>query len=331
MAKKAIVGLDIGGTKVEAVLFEIADGHSDDETCLNLISPEGNDIRLIQKKSQRIPTNRGDGYPRLVERITELIKEVAGRNKFDGIGIGLPGTVDPHTLKMLNGNTGIFIGQDFAGDLRAGFGDIKININNDANCFALAEALCGAGRTYTTETGIAGHEQVAIGVILGTGCGGGAIIKGEILTGRHGGGAEIGHSTLYYDGRPCYCERRGCAEQYLSGPGLEAAYATRMYSQIDKLPKAKDIFNMAANKEPAALAVVADYKKHLALFLSNLTNIFDPDYFVLGGGVSSQKQIYAGLEEALYDLTFVKESRPKIYKHALSDSAGVIGAAISVL
>jgi fructokinase len=246
----------------------------------------------------------------------------------EGIGLALPGSIHPSTKKMINGNSGIFIDQPIADDLKKLLkNDIPIELENDASCFALAEAMCGAGQEFAQQTQKPIEQHQAIGIILGTGCGGGLISNGHLHPGAHGGGGEIGHSILISGGHPCYCGRRGCAEQYLSGPAIEAAYASRIYSQIEKRPSAKEIFEKAGESEPIALAIIKDYKKHLVEFLANLHAFYDPDYFVLGGGVSLQSLVYENLESELEKTVFLKGIRPKVFQHRIGDSAGTLGAA----
>lgn len=135
---------------------------------------------------------------------------------------------------------------------------------------------------YKRETGKEISSHIGIGIILGTGVGGGIVVDGKIFQGRNGGAGEVGHSIFKTGGHPCYCGRDGCVEQYLSGPAIEASFVSRMYSQIEKLPTTKEVFELARNLDPIAIAVVSRYQKDLRKFLLNLTNIFDPDYFVLG-------------------------------------------------
>ncbi|MEN9827232.1 MAG: hypothetical protein RI953_2977, partial [Pseudomonadota bacterium] len=145
-------------------------------------------------------------------------------------------------------------------------------------------------------------------------------------------GGELGHTILYRDGHQCYCGQSGCAEQYLSGPGIESLMATRHYSQLGPAPlTAKEIFEKAGASDPAAMAVVARYKNDLARFLGSLTSVLDPHYFVLGGGLSLQPSVYQGLSEAITNHTFLPDSRVPVYQHQLGDSAGGLGAALLAL
>ena len=295
-----LAGIDIGGTKMEVSLFEVEENLADKQFDLFLSNK-----RLGAKKvlAKRIPTDRHLGYDNVLERLAGLIKDTVSEanesfETLNSIGIGLPGIVNPKTGIMSNGNTGIFIGKDLVGDLKAKLNsDIPVSTANDANCFALAEAVAGAGIKYHDETGLNFEDHVGIGVIVGTGCGGGIVIGGKLVVGKNGAGGEVGHYTLVKDGHPCYCGKNGCAEQYLSGVAIEAAYASRIYSQIKERPDSRKIFEMAEEQEPLAKAVVKQFKKDLASFIANMSNILDADYFVLGGGVSLQPAIYEGIEE----------------------------------
>ncbi len=318
-----LLGFDIGGTKTEVSLFALGGGDGD----FKVSTKDGkSDLKVLASK--RMPTSRQDGYETYLKNLLELIPAVTKEGSIEiddleGMGLGLPGSVHPETGKMLNGNTHMMIGKDVAGDIREALGfRSPIAVNNDASCFALAEALCGAGLKYEADHGLPISRQQSIGIILGTGCGGGLIYGGKILNGGKGGGGEIGHTTLVTDGHPCYCGRMGCAELYLAGPALEKNMPGK---------KATEIFELAEKKDPAALAVVNDYRQKLCDFLINLNNFYDPHYIVLGGGVSKQTVIYEGLEEELGKKMFVSGKTPNIYQHQLSDSAGVLGAAIMVL
>lgn len=323
-----LLGFDIGGTKTEVSLFQLNTG----EGQFKVSYKDGQtDIKLICSK--RMPTSREEGYETYLKNIVILTEEVLNENNLgiasvDGIGLALPGSVHPQTKKMLNGNTTMLIGKDFVSDFTKALGyKKKISANNDASCFALAEALCGAGLKYQEATGLPVKDQQSIGIILGTGCGGGLILGGKIIDGGKGGGGEIGHSTLVTDGHACYCGRHGCAEQYLAGPAIEKALFTRSKEKLSS----EEIFKKAQEGEAAALGIVNDYKQKLADFLINLNNIYDPHFFVLGGGVSKQSLIYEGLELELSKKMFVSGETPGVYQHQLSDSAGGLGAAIMTL
>ncbi len=318
-----IMGIDVGGTKIEAVLI--------------LLKP-GGEFEVIERK--RTPTKREKGYSLVLNRIVELIQDLSQKlphknRSLSGVGIGLPGTVDPESQLMLNGNTSLFVGRPLKSDLQEALGNetLPIIIENDANCFILAETKAGAGLLYEKETGRSIEEQIGIGIILGTGVGGGLINRGKLFRGRKGGGLEVGHGPLgsRTDGRPCFCGLNGCAEAYLSGTALLKDFKKTSQGFLSEIKISGDsIFEKAKDKSSTSYQIVSNYKKNLSLFLINLTNIFDPDYFVLGGGVSKQQSLYKGLEEDLIKKSFVPESSPKVYKHNLGDSAGVFGAAFLV-
>lgn len=328
------IGIDIGGTKIEVALLEFSGENQKGDFRVG-IGKEDLFGRILAGK--RAPTQRHRGYEFALDTIETLVRDVcreqqAALNEIQGMGISMPGTVHPGTLQMLQGNTAIFVGQDLLADLGQRLKiDAPVACENDANCFAFAEAVCGAGVAYEEETGISVPDQVAVGLILGTGVGGGVVINGRMIRGRFGGAGEVGHIELFTSGHPCYCGKEGCVEQYLSGPALEAAFVNRIYSQVPKRPSAKEVFELAKRMDPMAIAVVKQYQRHLVKFLANLTSVFDPDYFVLGGGMSNPAAIYEGLEETLANRTFVPESAPRVYRHQLGDSAGVIGCVLPVL
>ena len=317
-----VIGVDVGGTKIEAVLLSL---NSESQ------------FKVIECK--RISTLRERGYSSVLTRMIELLKILIRKlpqkiRSLSGIGIGLPGTVDPESGIMLNGNTSLFVGQPLKYHLQEALGNksLPIVLENDANCFTLAEAKAGAGFLYKKETGIAIENQIAIGIILGTGVGGGLVNHGRIFRGRKGGGLEIGHGPLGSrdQGKTCFCGLKGCAETYLSGTALIQDFK-KLYPNASSIDiDGQSIFEKAQNKKSLSHQIVSRYKKNLTLFLLNLTNIFDPDYFVLGGGVSNQLSLYENLEEELRRKSFVPESSPKVYQHQLGDSAGVFGAAFLV-
>lgn len=297
------VGVDVGGTKLEAILVETK---TSPQTLLKL----------------RAPTERDLGYSHIISRISELIKELlkTSKNKITAIGIGLPGSIDPVTNIMVLGNTHALENKPIIDDLKKSLNaNIPIFLENDANAFALAEVYAGVGLDYQKSTGILPKNQNAMGIILGTGVGCGLIIKGQIVKGRRGSGGEAGHTTLYYDGIECYCERKGCVEQYLSGPAVEKQYQEKTGTK----KTTTEIFN-----DPLAKEIISGYIKNLNMFLGNLTNVLDPDYFVLGGGVSKQDALYVNSQKEIQKNLFVKQKPPAILKHKISDSSGSLGAAL---
>jgi len=276
----------------------------------------------------RIPTNREEGYEHIVEATAKLIAEVAaqaGLQTPPPIGVGMPGSVTlrrtdgaPSPVPLTkNSNTTCLNGRPFRFDLTGAVGG-PIAFANDANCFALAEATYGSAR----------DARVAFGVILGTGVGGGVVFReggqARVWDGTQGIAGEWGHVVLDPSGGPpCYCGRRGCVEQYLSGPAIERAYegrtgvsralpeiASRAASDVD----ARETLDRVVDVFGRAIAIVID--------------VLDPDTIVLGGGLSNLDLLYAEGPAAVARWIFNDEVRTKIVKHALGDSAGVIGAAL---
>jgi fructokinase len=321
-----LIGFDIGGTKTEAVLlkWDADTEHNSESQVLGM-------GHVIAR--ERIATDRHLGYESLVERVSALAEKVVSKcglqkENIISLGFAIPGSVHPETLCMINGNTLILKDKPFPYDVqnKLGWQHCSLAAENDANLFALAEALCGAGKQHEEKTKKTISKQTSVGVILGTGFGGGIVVSGDTLKGSRGGAAEIGHFTLFYDGHSCYCGKKGCAEQYLSGTALEALFQSRKYSQIQNYFNAIDIFNLYEQQEPTAVAVIAEYKRNLALALANICTLLDVDFFVLGGGLSKQKILLEGLEAEISRHCFLPDSHPAVYQNTLGDSAGVFGA-----
>ncbi|BBH53495.1 ROK family protein [Fluviispira sanaruensis] len=334
-----LIGFDIGGTKIEAMLlhFGIMKKEESYLSSFEFQKSTGEIVPGFVLYKKRVLTERHNGYEQVIDKMSQLANEVCAERNLDlhslaGIGLSVPGPVDPISELVTSSNTMILVGHNLQKDLR-----IKLNVSfpilseNDANCFALAETLCGAGIEHFKKTKIPVSKQVSMGLILGSGFGGGLIVNGRAVTGKRGGAGEIGHMTLYSEGYPCYCGRRGCAEQYLCGPALEASLNSRIYSQIEKRPSAQEIFELYKTQDPIALAVVKQYKKDLASFLGTLTCMLDPHYFVFGGGLSLQDIIYEGIEAKIGENTYLPDNPVTVYKHRMGDSSGAIGAALVVL
>ena len=183
------IGIDLGGTKIEGIVLD------------------GDGKEFFRK---RIETQQENGYRHILNRIQELCDELAAqiKNQPHTLGIGTPGAISPRTGLLKNSNTVCLNGQPLKSDLENLLGR-KIEIQNDANCFAMAEALHGAGR----------GNNLVFGVILGTGCGGGIVHRGEVITGRQAVAGEWGHTSIDPNGPACYCGQRGCVETLISGGG----------------------------------------------------------------------------------------------------------------
>ena len=288
------IGMDLGGTKIEGIVLD--DGG-----------------REIFRK--RIPTQQENGYRHILDRIKDFHGELAAQaqNQPHTFGIGTPGVVSPRTGLMKNSNTTCLNGQPLKTDLEKLLGR-KFAIQNDANCFAMAEALHGAGK----------GNNLVFGVIMGTGCGGGIVYKGEVLVGKQGIAGEWGHTSITPDGPLCYCGQRGCVESFISGGGAEARYEERFgvkkpFREIER--------EFYAN-EPKAVEFMQSFFAHFGRAVANLIDIVDPDIVVIGGGVSNFNALYSEGVAQVAKYIFSDSLETPIVKHQLGDSAGVIGAAL---
>ena len=288
------IGIDLGGTKIEGVVLDAA----------------GQEIFR-----KRIPTERDLGYQHILGRVKflydELVAAVPGQPTT--FGIGTPGAISPRTGLLKNSNTVCMNGQPVKADLEKILAR-KIEIQNDANCFALAEAKLGAGR----------GKKLVFGVIMGTGCGGGIVHHGEVLTGAQGIAGEWGHMSLDPQGPACYCGQRGCVESYLSGGGLENRYAEKFGVRRPL----REVTAAYLAGEPSAVEFIQEFFNRFGRALANLINILDPDIVVLGGGVSNFDALYTEGVAAVRRQVFTDELQTPIVKHQLGDSAGVFGAAL---
>jgi fructokinase len=263
------IGIDLGGTKIEALALD-ANG------------------REVFRK--RIASPRGD-YAATLAAIAALVRE-AGEGT---VGVGIPGAISRASGLVKNSNSTWLIGKPLKQDLEKAIGR-AVRLANDANCFALSEAVDGAG---------AGAE-VVFGVILGTGVGGGIVVRGQVLTGRNAIAGEWGHNPLPLPQsvdlplRPCYCGRDGCIETYLSGPALE---------------------------RDGGEAALDRYEERLARALAGVINILDPDVIVLGGGVSNVARLYSNVPRLLPRHVFSDRVDTRLLPPKHGDASGVRGAA----
>jgi fructokinase len=229
------------------------------------------------------------------------------------VGIGTPGSLSARHGTLKNSNTTCLNGRPLHADLEARLG-MRVRLENDANCFALAEARHGAGR---------GHALV-FGVILGTGVGGGIVHRGRLVSGPQHIAGEWGHHAIDPAGPLCYCGQRGCVEMMLSGPALEAAYRAAGGPPCT----AAEVATRAAAGEPCATEVLARYVDRFGRALANVVTILDPDVVVLGGGLSNLDVLYTRGRDAVARYVFNDELRTPIVPNRLGDSAGVLGAAL---
>ncbi len=292
------IGIDLGGTKIEAVA----------------LSEQGLGIYR-----HRIPTPAND-YDTTVAAVVALIHEVEKITAQQGrVGIGTPGAVSHNTGLMKNCNSTCINNQNLQADIEALLGR-QVRLANDANCFALSEAVDGSG---------ANHPLV-FGVILGTGVGGGMVLNKQLIRGRNSIGGEWGHNVMpgldagqFGRSRPCYCGRADCIETYLSGPGMASTYSEMGGQAIAAL----QIVERAEQGEALALEVLHVYRMQLAMALAQLINILDPDVVVLGGGLSNIRSLYQGITDCWQAHVFGDRIDTPLLPALHGDASGVRGAA----
>jgi fructokinase len=291
------IGIDLGGTKIEGIAL----GDAAEE--------------LFRR---RVPTPVGD-YDGTLAAVVELITAFETElGRIGSVGIGTPGAISPRTGLMKNSNSVVLNGRPLDGDLTAKLGR-EIRIENDANCFALSEAVDGAAR----------DASVVFGVILGTGVGAGIVIDRRIITGRNRIAGEWGHNPMPWPrldelpGPPCYCGKHGCIETFLSGAGLTHEYRVRTGHDLS----ANEIASAADACDRGALAVMELYEDRLARGLAHVINIVDPDAIVLGGGLSNIERLYRNVPALIQRYVFSDGVATPIVRAVHGDSSGVRGAA----
>jgi|HubBroStandDraft_2_1064218.scaffolds.fasta_scaffold99958_1 fructokinase len=295
------IGVDLGGTKIEAVIVKL--------------TPFEELVRL------RVPTLRDEGYEAVVTRTGDLVRSVAQRAGVTleraSIGVGMPGGVSRRDGMVKNSNTTCLNGRPFREDLATALGRAVV-FENDANCFALAETRKGAGRPYA--------GGVVFGAILGTGVGGGIVVRGEVWEGAQGIAGEWGHHGVWAgrpDARECYCGRRGCLEAHLSGTAVEADYAVRSGARrsVPEIVRLRDT-------DPDARAAIEGMLDAFGRGVANLIDILDPSAIILGGGLSNLDMLLTEGRERVAGYVLNDELTTPILKNELGDSAGVLGAAL---
>jgi predicted NBD/HSP70 family sugar kinase len=292
--------MDLGGTKIEGVIMDS--------------TRPGEALYRLRRE-----TGATLGYEHILSQIEGVISDLetaSGLSRPSKIGIGTPGAIEPSTGLLKNSNTTCLNGRPIAQDLERLAGT-QIFMANDANCFALAEAVIGAGA----------GASVVFGVILGTGAGGGVVVNGRVLPGLHGIAGEWGHNPLRGEAHPCYCGRSGCIEGVLAGPSLERFYREQGGEAV-RLP---EISRRAQAGEPLALQTLERLREKFAESIAAVINILDPDAIIIGGGVGNMALLYEDeTRQAVLNHVFNKELRTRILKPTLGDSAGVFGAALLV-
>jgi fructokinase len=285
------IGIDLGGTKIEGILLD-------------------DSFNVVERT--RIPTQQEKGYKSIINSIVSLVEELKIKASDNvTIGVSAPGAISKKSGLIKNSNTQCLIGMPLKEDLKQAL-DQEIAIENDANCFALAEATLGAAKNH----------KVVFGVIMGTGVGGGIVINGEIHKGRTYIAGEWGHHTLRINGNKCYCGKLGCVETYISGPALEKRW-TELTGKTESLPSI--IHNLDAE---IGQQWKKDFLENFGIGLANVIDILDPDVIVLGGGISNISFLYDEGRDAVYDKVFSDLVETPILKNQLGDSAGVFGASL---
>ncbi|MGE4597410.1 MAG: ROK family protein [Methylophilaceae bacterium] len=287
------IGIDLGGTKIESVVLD-------------------SNNQIIFR--ERVTTESHLGAHHIIKRINFIYQKALKviNNQPHTLGMGTPGSISETNSVLINSNTLCLNGLPLK-DLVQTEIDHQIEIENDANCFALAEAILGSGKKHS----------MVFGVIMGTGCGGGFVFNQRLRKGPQNLSGEWGHAVINPNGPQCYCGKKGCVETYISGGGLE----NKIKDLTQKEITSRAFLNQATyNKNEKN--ILDEFYQYFGLALSNIINSFDPDVIVLGGGLSNHQNLYnKGLDE-IYKNIFNDKPQTPILKNTLGDSAGVIGAAM---
>jgi len=291
------IGVDLGGTKIAGIALTLA-----------------GDVVA----SERVATPQGD-YAATIQTVGELVRRLETQSGGPAtVGIGMPGSISPATGRVQNANSTWLNGKSFAENIEGAL-ERPVKLANDANCFALSEALDGAGECAGS----------VFGVILGTGVGGGYVRSGRLLDGPRGIGGEWGHTPLpwasehEFPGPNCWCGRRGCMETWASGPGLAADHKREYAEDLS----AEEIVLQAAQGDNKAGATLAHHASRLARGLAGVINIIDPEVIVLGGGLSQLGYLYRVLPELIAPHVFADHAQVDIRSPKWGDASGARGAA----
>lgn len=294
------IGIDLGGTKTEVIA----------------LADDGSELFR-----HRLPTPKND-YQATIGTIVELVAQAEKATGQTGsVGIGIPGSISPYTRGVKNANSTWLNGQPFDRDLQLAL-KRDVRLANDANCFAVSEAIDGA----------AAGAQIVFAVIIGTGCGAGVAINGRSLIGRNGTAGEWGHNPLPWmddeelrirEQISCYCGKQGCIETFVSGTG----FSTDFQRLSGEYLNGHDIISRAIKQDALAEQAIQRYETRLAKSLAHIVNILDPDVIVLGGGMSNVDRLYQTLPQLIKPWVFGRECDTPILKALHGDSSGVRGAA----
>lgn len=303
------VGVDLGGTKIEAIVLD-----DQGQPCWR----------------ERVSTPHSS-YEETLVVLSDLVFEAKfamGLDVSSPVGVGTPGALSSSTKVMKNCNSTCLNGRSLPDDLAQRL-QCQVYLENDANCFALAETLFGQGkRLFARE-----RPESVFGIILGTGVGAGVVVRDVLLKGRHAISGEWGHNPLPASElnklpvsekkRSCYCGRKDCIETYLSGPGLALSYRLRFKEKSSP----QMIIAKMREQDSQANEVWRVYLTQLASALASVINILDPSLIVVGGGLSNIGEIYAELPRLVAPYVFSDSFNTPIVPAVLGDSAGVYGAA----
>ncbi|MFB5633006.1 MAG: ROK family protein [Nitrosopumilus sp.] len=283
------LGIDLGGTKTEAILLD-------------------DSLNVLERK--RVSTPK-ENYSEIVDTISNLVLEISSNISDFSIGICTPGAISKKTGLIKNSNTQCLIGKPLKEDLEKKL-QKNIAMENDANCFVMAESKMGAAKDF----------DFVFGVIMGTGVGGGIAISGKLHSGRTNIAGEWGHHTLHRNGNPCYCGKTGCVETYISGPALEKKWEL-LSGESKSVPEILSNLDNNTGK-----TWKSEFLENFGFGLANVIDILDPDAIVLGGGLSNIDFLYTEGKESVYEKVFSDLVDTPILKNQLGDSAGVYGAAL---
>lgn len=297
MKKEYVIGIDLGGTKVEACLLDSE--------------------RKISKRCRK-PSGASQGLDHVVKNVTGVVAEAADGKPYSAVGIGTPGTyVSFDDCLYGSPHTPVYETPGFIGRIREKF-SVPVLVENDANCLALAEYFASC----------AGEYHYVMAVILGTGVGSGLILNDRLYRGNKGGAGEIGHTTIDIGGRLCECGRRGCVEAYLSGPSL----SRRFYEKSGKKLDVPAIYSLYQEGDKQAVQIFEESCQIMGEVFADMTTILDLDAIILGGGVSNIPVWYDKVPSLILESAFgVNRKHIPLIKAKLGDSAGVVGAAYLAL
>jgi len=283
------IGVDLGGTKTEIIVLD-------------------ENLNVIERK--RVPTPQNN-YDEIINTITTLVSDVSQSTSDFSLGICCPGAISKQTGLIKNSNTQCLIGKSLKEDLENKI-QKNISIENDANCFTIAESKLGAGIGF----------DLVFGVIMGTGVGGGIVIDNTLHSGRTNIAGEWGHHTLHQNGNSCYCGKKGCVETYISGPSLEKRW-NQFTGLTQTMPEIIENFDNRIGKQWKN-----EFLENFGHGLANVIDILDPDAIILGGGLSNIDFLYDEGKESIYSKVFSDMIKTPILKNNLGDSSGVFGAAL---